>query len=113
MTPTHAMQRALERCPGVCPGVLIRAVKYGVLSGDENLVRYVATVRKEQFIDLYYMRLSNGLPRYALVCTPSGFIVTFLLPGYPIRTTRGQFLLGENGLEAFTDDHPKKKRCDV
>ena len=113
MLPSHAMQRALERCPGVCPGVLIRGVKHSVLSGDESIARFVARVRKEDFVDLYYMKLSNGLPRYALVCTPSGYIITFLEPGAAIWTTRGQYFLGENGLEAMTDEQRKSLCRDV
>jgi len=110
MLPTHAMQRALERCPGVCPGLLIRQIKRAVLDRDERFVKFVARTRKETFVDLYFFKIAGGLPRYALVTTPTGFIVTFLEPGSAIWTSRGRFLLGENGLEAISNDQSDELR---
>jgi hypothetical protein len=109
MLPTHAMQRSLERCPGVCPGVLLRFLKASVLSGDDHSVRFVGRVRREEFLDLYFFRLANGLPRYALICTPSGFVVTILEPGKPVWTARGHFNLGEDGLEAIPNNNSDER----
>jgi hypothetical protein len=101
MKPSHALQRSIERCPGVCPGRLLRFLQACVANHDESRgVRFVARVRKEDFCALYHFRLPDGRPRYAVCCTASGYVITLLEPGGTVWTTRGKFTLGERGLEA-------------
>lgn len=102
MKPSHALQRAIERCPGICPGFLMRFLSACVVHHDESRgVRFIARIRKEEFCALYHFRLPDGRPRYAVCCTVSGFVITFLEPGGSVWTSRGQFMLGERGLEAM------------
>ncbi len=109
MKPTHAMQRALERCPGICPGVLIRRVTAAVLNRDDSRgIKFVGRIRHEEFLGLYHFRLPDGAARYAICCCASGLVVTFLLPGQEITVCRGRFLLGNYGLEKITKSKTKE-----
>ncbi len=110
MKPTHALQRALERCPGVCPGFLIRRISGAVMHRDESSgIRFVCRVRSGDFLGLYQFQLPDGATRYAICCCASGLIVTFLEPGHEISTCRGRFLLGKDGLEKITKQ--KTEEC--
>ncbi|MFV1626836.1 MULTISPECIES: hypothetical protein [unclassified Phaeobacter] len=110
MLPTHAMQRALERCPGVCPGVLLRGLHYAILEQDEAVARFVGTIRGDQFLSIYFFQLPDGRTRYALGVTPTGFVVTILKPGGEVWTTQGKRILGQTGLEALPRRNERNER---
>lgn len=109
MKATHALQRAMERCPGICPGRLIRGLNYAVRTGDESQgVTYIAKVRRDDFCALFHFRLPDGSARYAVCSTVTGFVVTFLEPGRTIWTSRGEFMLGNDGLEAAPQEKTER-----
>ena len=109
MKPTHALLRALERCPGVCPGVLIRSITAAVLNRDESTgVQLVGRIRREEFLCLFQFRLPDGEARYAICCCVSGAVITILMPDHPIWLCRGRFLLGKDGLEEFPQENTEE-----
>jgi hypothetical protein len=78
-------------------------LKRGVLDQNKALIVFITQVRPNEFLDLYLFKLATGKTRYALVSTPTGYVVTILKPGMPLWTAKGRFMLGQGGLEALHD----------
>ena len=91
----HALQRAFERCPGVCPARLIRGVTWAVLSNRNDIAEFIGETSYGGFASLYRIRLATGRLAYAIADPASGFVITFLAPTGQVELKRGPYRLGE------------------
>jgi len=104
MKPTHALQRAIERCPGVCPGVLIRGLNWAVTNRRHDVVQFLTSLPGDGLRELYRFKLSDGQTRFVICCGVTGYVITILEPGHHVRTHHGLFVLGEVGLEELPQE---------
>lgn len=103
---SHAVKRAMERFPGVCPGLLVREIRRDFMKRDEGAIELIGRMRPSDLNALYRFKTSAGQVGYAIICEPTGFIVTLLNFGRNIRIERGYFYLGRDGLESPMEVSP-------
>lgn len=109
MRSCHALLRAMERCPGVCPGVLIRGLNWAVKHRRSDVVQLLASLPGDGIRELYRFRLADGQPRFLICCAVTGYVITILAPGHHVRTHHGLYRLGERGLEEIPQEKTERK----
>lgn len=97
----HALQRCMERFPGVCPGLVIKGLSRSIRSQDGNYAESLGVISYCQMKDLYRFKTAAGDVGYAVVTSPTGFVVTLLPASGSIKMERGIFALTDSGLQSL------------
>lgn len=94
----HSLQRAMERCPGVCPAVLIRRIHDELLTGRFETIEPIGQNYWDPLVWLYRVRLETGKTVYILANEVSFKVITFLEVGMKTRLSQGWRKLGANNI---------------
>jgi len=72
----HARLRAMERIPGVCPGLLVKGISHAVKNNRRDILECVGM--QDEVICLYAGRTSTGQVFRAAVDATTGSVVTIM-----------------------------------
>lgn len=100
MKPTHALKRAMERFPGVCPGVLIRNIQAAFLARGGDLYLEHLGAADSDLCGAYRFKAVNGAWGCAIINDVTGYVVTVVAVPCQLRLARGVVTITQTELEA-------------